>query len=337
LEGEGRAPGEGVVEEEIFGQQQRHQALHAEAHGHAREAAGEAQQRRLQRVDDDDLRAARTQAFHDRDGVQTLLHVGVDGGGDAQRADHQRDQADQAEERRRTLQRAPDGGVRLAVIGNHGFGKNALEIRAQGVDRDRLARARRRQAEQETLRRAAAEGQQARAFEAGAADEHTRPDVQAAGHAVGLADDRAGDAELGRAELDQRAGLHIQPHQQIVGDGHAVLVERLLQRLGWIEHHLAIKGIHGRVDGLDGNQHRHAARGAHHGHRLGDASELRAALHVAVEALLLRGRQRRELAQAHVGGHQRARLAPQLFLKRVGKTAHAGQRADARGHAEYRE
>ena len=39
-----------------FGQQEGHQALHAEAHRDAREAAGKPEQRRLQGVEDDDLR-----------------------------------------------------------------------------------------------------------------------------------------------------------------------------------------------------------------------------------------------------------------------------------------
>ena len=87
------------VHRKILGDQARKRRRHADAERHADHAAAQPEHQRLRRVDADHLRRPRAHALHHRDGIQLLLQVPVHGAGHAHGADHQRDQADQAEER----------------------------------------------------------------------------------------------------------------------------------------------------------------------------------------------------------------------------------------------
>ena len=53
-------------------------------------------------------------------------------------------------------------------------------------------------------------------------DHDARAHVESAGHAVGLGDHHAGDAEILAADAQHVAGAHLRPQQQIVGDGYGV-------------------------------------------------------------------------------------------------------------------
>ena len=165
---------------------------------------------------------ARAQAFHDRDGIHALLQVRLDGGGHAQRRDDQRDQADQAQVGGGAIQAARDHRMRLAIIRDGALGKHALQAIAHLLH----VRAVLRQAQQEALGGAAAQADQAGAVQAGAAHHDARPDVQAAGHAVRLGGQRAGDAKLLAADADALSHVRSEPQQQVRRDRHRLRIER---------------------------------------------------------------------------------------------------------------
>jgi len=232
--------------------------------------------------------------------------------------------------------------MRLAVIGDHRFGEDLLQLVTHSVEvnwprRTRLLRACLRKLEKNPLRRPAAKRHQPGAFEPFAADEQARTEVQAARHPVRLARHRPHNPELRHAQLHHRARLHVEPDRHIIRDGDALRVQSFFQRPVRIERDAPVEGIDCRVDRFHRDERGHAVRlpAAQHRHGLRDACDARAAPHVAVDALLLFGRQFGELPDAHVGGHQGASLPPQLFLKGIREPAHARECAYARRHAEH--
>ena len=207
------------------------------------------------------------------------------------------------------IQAARDDGVRLAVVGDRRLRKCPLQ---DGARLRHVRAALRRQREQVALGRAAARGDQSRAVQPLAGDHHARPHVEAARHAVRFRHHDAGDAKILAADVQQVAGAHVEPHQQIVGDHHRLRVQRLAQGPRRIQLHHAVVGVRGRVHRLHRNQQRVGrGRGRRHRHRLRDPRAAHAArFQTAQRRLLLRGRQR-EHPRRQIARHQRARLAQQ--------------------------
>ena len=91
------------------------------------------------------MAGARADAFHDRDGIHTLLDVRSHGGADADGADDEGDQTDQAQKRSGAVQALRDDGMGLAKVGNQGIRERGLERgsrlrdvgRVQGDSRNR--------------------------------------------------------------------------------------------------------------------------------------------------------------------------------------------------------
>ena len=180
----------------------------------AEQRTGEPEHEGLEHIDTDDLRRPRAEALHHCNGVHALLKVGVHRGGDAERTDDQRDQADQAEERGGAVEAARNERMRLAEIGNEAGRETAAENGARFGDADAVFR----QAEEEALRGAATRDEQVGALEALAADHEAGTDIKAPGHAVGLSDDDGGDAVRGFAEADGIADVFAEPEEKVLGD-----------------------------------------------------------------------------------------------------------------------
>ena len=159
-----RVPGGRQVDGEIPRDHSGEGRRHRHPEDRAQHAARQAQHQGLHGVDADHLRRARPQALHHGDGIELLLQVAVHGAGHPHGADHQRDQPDQAEEGGGAVQAARDDGVRLAVIGDGGFGERPLEhVRARLPHGAARAAGK---AEQVALGGAAAQADQAGAVEA---------------------------------------------------------------------------------------------------------------------------------------------------------------------------
>src|SRR5947207_8939130 len=129
----------------------------------------------------------------------------VHGGGDAECANDQRDQAYQAEKCRRAIQTLRDYRMSLPEIGNQRVRKSLLQSLADVLDGGRAGC----KPEQITLGGAAADADQSSSIETLAADHHTRSDVQAAGHAVGLGCDHANNVKGLAAEANRVTGPHL--------------------------------------------------------------------------------------------------------------------------------
>src|SRR6185437_8804887 len=93
-----------------FGEEGGEGKLHTDSAGDPEQTAEQAEEERLQQVDFDDLRAARAERLHDGDGIQALLQVRAHGHGDADRAEHERDEAHQREQTGGAVQAVGDGG-----------------------------------------------------------------------------------------------------------------------------------------------------------------------------------------------------------------------------------
>ena len=98
-------------------------------------------------------------------------------------------------------------GCVCRVVGNGGFRKRLLQ---NGAHFRYVRPALRRQREQVALGRATARRDQPRAVQPLARDHHSRPDVEASGHAVRFRHHHAGDAEILAADVQHVAGAHVE-------------------------------------------------------------------------------------------------------------------------------
>ena len=192
---------------------EREGELDGDAAGDSDESAEDAEEEGLQDVDFDDLRAARAEGLHDGDGVQALLEVGAHGHGDADRAEHEGDEAHEGEQAGGAVEAVGDSGTALAVVSDLGFGQGCYELRFEAGDSavgDRLAGGGRRKLEEDALGGAVAGSKQTGGLERGTGDKDARADGEAAREAVGLVDDGGDDAEGLVAELERVADVRVE-------------------------------------------------------------------------------------------------------------------------------
>jgi hypothetical protein len=111
--------------------QQRNRPLHTKACHHAHQTAGQPEEQRLQKIDTQNVRRSSPNGFHGGQNVHPLLQMRAHGHGDTDRAQHHRDQTDQAQHAARPIQTLRQRGIRFAKIRHLRLRKNLLHLRAQ--------------------------------------------------------------------------------------------------------------------------------------------------------------------------------------------------------------
>ncbi len=156
------------------------------------------------RIDADDVARSRAQRFHHRDVVHLLLQVRVHGHRHADRADDHRDQADQTEKCRGAIQPARDDRMdsrKSAISARATRSFNAPRTSSTGG-------AVGLHLEQDSDPPRGCRSASGRCAQRPRATSSAQADVQAARHAVGLADNRRGDAESRGPDAQLIADIH---------------------------------------------------------------------------------------------------------------------------------
>ena len=297
---------------------------------HTQQSSGESESEGLQGVDANDLVGAAADAFHDGDGIELLLQMGLHGHAYAERADDQRHQAYQAEEHGRALQSVLHDWVGLGVVGDQGFVKHALQTAANALDRNGW-----RRFKQEALRCAAAGNHEAGAVQRGARHEDARADVQTAGHAIGFTGDCADDAKGLSTDTNGIADMSLHTQKEVGGDCDGVAFERVGERLRRIEFHGAIEGIDFRVDGFHGDEDWRRSTGfGEHGDGLGDPGAPESFAFEDVEEILLFAGGYGESADHEIAGHEGAGFAREHGLEDASEAFHSGETGDSGGYGQ---
>ena len=112
----------------------REDVLHGASNEDAKNTSRNAEQQRLQNIDLDNLRGAASDALHDGNGIEPLPEVCMHGGGYADTAHDQRDEADQAQKAGAEVERARDVLVGLTIVGDGIAGEDLFQLVAKLSD-----------------------------------------------------------------------------------------------------------------------------------------------------------------------------------------------------------
>ena len=251
------------------------------------------------------------------------------GHGHADGSQHHGHQADQAQDRGRTVQALAQRRVAFAEVHHLRVGQRRLQLLAHRRC-IRLGRNSRRQLlrqlHQQPLTGPAARRNQPCASQRRARDHHSRPQPRPGADAVRLLPQHCRDPEVPAAQPQRLAHTRIQANQKLLRHHRRIAVQSLPQARLRLQFGVAIVGILTWIDSLERNQNRHRVRRhGRHGDGLrhpGPANSL--LLDCRYFALFLGCRLAKD-ARAQVSGHQRPRLTGERPAEAVAQSAHAHQ------------
>ena len=317
----------------------RQRGHHAHSRRNSQQPASQSEPQRLQKKNPQQVTRSRPHRLQNRQHIHALFQMRMHGHCHADRPQHHRYQADQAQDRRCIIQPLRQPRIPLTEIHHLRIRQRLFNLLAQrhGIDL-------RRQFHQQPLGRAAPRRNQPRPVKRRLRNHHSRPKSSARAHAVRLLLQNCRNLECSAAQPQRLSHMRIQADQEFLRHHCRVALQSPLQAHRRLQLRRSIIGILARIDSLQRNQQRHRiGRHGSHRNRLRHPRRLNLPRSLLPRVLFLN---RRELAPFVVGGkaknaraqvarHQRSCFSAQSLFEAIAEPAHAHQRRHSNGNGQH--